>query len=182
MGMDKGTIAYHGKPERERLYDMLGQYCARTFLSIRADQETEMTDGHNLITDRDLFRGPLNGILSAHHFYPDKAWLVLACDLPLIDHETIETLVGGRQKDMDATALATFESKLPEPLAAIWEPGGLKKAREYLVNANSSCPRKFLLNMANTHLIYPGNDQVLYNANSLSEYEEARAKLGIYGE
>jgi molybdenum cofactor guanylyltransferase len=178
MGMDKGMIEYHGKPQREYLYNLLGTFCARTFLSIRAHQESQFGEGFNLITDTDRFRGPFNGILSAHACHPDKAWIVLACDLPLIDTQTIKALIDSRDTARDATALATVESGLPEPLAAIWEAGGLEKAWKHLENSDSSCPRKFLIHNANTCLVNPLSDQVLSNANTLTEYQEIWAKLG----
>jgi molybdopterin-guanine dinucleotide biosynthesis protein A len=177
MGMDKGTLAYHGKPQREYLYDLLDNYCARTFLSIRSEQRSEFVNGQHLIIDNDAFRGPFNGLLSAHDQYPDKAWIVLACDLPLMNLKTIETLIGAWDQSGDATALATRESGLPEPLAAIWEPCGLAKAKKYIEDTGNSCPRKFLIRMAKTSLVHPNNDQVLYNANFHAEYQEVQTKL-----
>ncbi|NNE77041.1 MAG: NTP transferase domain-containing protein, partial [Pricia sp.] len=35
MGKDKGLIPYHGMPQREYLYHLLGRVCDKTFLSIR---------------------------------------------------------------------------------------------------------------------------------------------------
>lgn len=176
MGTDKGSIEYHGKPHRRYLYELLGQRCEQTFLSIRREQGEALDPELQTIVDRDEYRGPLNGILSAHALYPDNAWLVLACDLPLINLESLDRLVQARQPQADATALATKASGLPEPLAAIWEPAGLKKAISYMKEAASSCPRKFLIH-ANTTLVHPERDQLLWNANSVEEYSEAIAKL-----
>jgi molybdopterin-guanine dinucleotide biosynthesis protein A len=114
--------------------------------------------------------------LSAHKSFPEAAWLVLACDLPLINSGTIGQLIEARDPAKDATACATRESGLPEPLAAVWEPDGLEKARRYLRDSESSCPRKFLLK-SDVTLLYPENDQLLCNANSPAEYREIRQKL-----
>lgn len=176
MGMDKGNISYHGLPQREYLYNMLEAFCERTFLSIRADQHPGIPAGIDVIVDNDDFRGPFNGIMSAHKLYTDAAWLVLACDLPLINADTISQLTSFRAPGRDATALATRESGLPEPLAAIWEPHGLAKAMVHLANTESSCPRKFLLR-SDTALLFPESDLLLSNANSPMEYEEIRHKL-----
>ncbi len=176
MGTDKGLIRYHGKPQREYLYDMLEGICEATFMSIRSGQLEEMDQDHRRIIDTDTFRGPFNGLSSAHQEFPGVAWLVLACDLPLIDGATLQLLVSAREPQRDATALATRESGLPEPLAAIWEPRALDKAPAYLEEAQSSCPRKYLLR-SDTALVFPGQDLVLYNANSMEEYRQAREKL-----
>lgn len=169
MGRDKALIAYHGKSQQEVLYDLARAVCDRTFLSLRADQQAPLNSEAEVILDRNEYRGPLNGILSAHKTHPEAAWLVLACDLPLIDLQTLELLKSCRAPAKDATALATRASGLPEPLAAIWEPGGLARAISYLEETTSSCPRKFLLN-SDISLVFPLTDQVLANANSEEDY------------
>jgi len=176
MGRDKATLQYHGKPHWEFLYELVNQYCDRSFISIREEQRADITKGVPYIVDKNDYRGPFNGILSAHTKHPKVAWMVIACDLPLIDATTINLLVRNRDTNNVATALATKESGLPEPLAAIWEPGGLKKAISYLQQTDSSCPRKFLIKSSST-LIYPENDTVLTNANSLEEYKQVTADL-----
>jgi len=176
MGTDKGLIAYHGLPQRDHLYQLLENICDKTFMSIRKEQETEISATFNTIADEDIFKGPFNGILSAHKKYPDVALLVLACDLPLIDEKSLRELIEARKGSADATAFAQKENPLPEPLCAIWEPQALKAAVTYLEQGNGSCPRKFLINN-NTHLVFPENAQVLMNANSEVEYKDAMTKL-----
>ena len=176
MGTDKGLIAYHGIPQRDYLYQLLENSCDKTFMSIRKEQEAEISSTFNTIVDEDIFKGPFNGILSAHKKYPNVAWLILACDLPLIDENSLRELIEARKGSADATAFAQKENPLPEPLCAIWEPQALKAAVTYLEQGNGSCPRKFLINN-NTHLIFPENAQILMNANSEVEYIEAMTKL-----
>lgn len=176
MGTDKGLIAYHGIPQRDYLYQLLENSCDKTFMSIRKEQEAEISSTFNTIVDEDIFKGPFNGILSAHKKYPNVAWLILACDLPLIDENSLRELIEARKGSADATAFAQKENPLPEPLCAIWEPQAFKAAVTYLEQGNGSCPRKFLINN-NTHLIFPENAQILMNANSEVEYIEAMTKL-----
>ncbi|NNJ88697.1 MAG: NTP transferase domain-containing protein [Eudoraea sp.] len=176
MGTDKALINYHGKPQQELLFDLAREFCDHTFISLREEQRDDLPEKYEVIVDQNEYRGPLNGILSAHKTYPKAAWLVIACDLPLIDRETIQLLVNGRNPNKDATALATRASGLPEPLASIWEPIGLEHVKEYLINASSSCPRKFLIN-TETHLIFPEKDDVLANANSVEDYKRIKAVL-----
>lgn len=176
MGRDKSLISYHGRSQWEVLFDLAQKLCERTFLSVRKDQQDNMAPEADLILDRDEYPGPFNGILSAHKTYPEAAWLVLACDLPLIDLKTLRLLVDSRDPFKDATALATQATKLPEPLAAIWEPRALNRVPDYLIKAASSCPRKFLLN-SEISLVIPPHDEVLANANSLEDYERIRQVL-----
>ncbi len=176
MGKDKALIEYHGRPQQEILYDLVHQFCEQTFISLRKDQRKEVPAKYNVIFDKNEYAGPLNGILSAHKKHPGAAWLVIACDLPLLDEKTLDLLISGRNPGKDATALATKASGLPEPLAAIWEPKGLNHVKEYLLNATSSCPRKFLLN-TETQLIFPENDDVLANANSMQDFKRIKEIL-----
>ena len=176
MGTDKALISYHGRPQQELLFDLVQEFCEHTFISMREDQGDDLPKKYKVIIDENEYPGPLNGILSAHKCYPEAAWLVIACDLPLLNKETLQFLVNGRKANKDATALATKTSGLPEPLAAIWEPKGLQGVKEFLKNATSSCPRKFLIN-TDTHLIFPENDDVLANANSMLDYQRIKDAL-----
>ena len=177
MGTDKGLITYHGMPQREYLYQLLDRVCDRTFISLRKEQESEVPFGFATIADEDKFKGPYNGLLSAHSKHPDVAWLVLACDLPLIDLLALQQLIAARDPNAAATAFAQKEDPLPEPLCAIWEAKALEESVQYLSNGNGTCPRKFLINNDNVKLVFPENENVLLNANSEEEYKAALLKL-----
>ena len=176
MGTDKGLIEYHGVPQREYLYNLLSQFCENTFISLREEQKAEVPETMKTIVDLNEFRGPYNGLLSAHKKYPDAAWLVLACDLPLMDLDALKELISQRDSTKQATSFALKENPLPEPLCAIWEPLALQKSVLYLESGNGTCPRKYLINH-DTKLVFPKNENVLLNANSKEEYKEALHKL-----
>ncbi|MFW2377882.1 MAG: molybdenum cofactor guanylyltransferase [Cellulophaga baltica] len=172
MGTDKGLIAYHGIPQRDYIYKLLEEVCDVTFLSIREDQAAAIPENFQIITDENEFKGPFNGILSAYKKYPKVAWLVLACDLPLIDVKALKELIQARDVTKLATSFALKENPLPEPLCALWEAEGLKAAVDYMNSGQGSCPRKFLIRN-DVALVFPSDEKVLLNANSVSEYEEA---------
>ncbi len=178
MGKDKGLITYHGIPQREYLYQLLEKVCDQTFMSVRGEQAPELQSTVKTIIDEDIFKGPLNGMLSAHKQYPNVAWLVLACDLPLMDEKSLRELILNRKSSAYATAFAQKENPLPEPLCAIWEPQALEEAITYLEKGNGSCPRRFLISN-DTHLVIPKNGNALLNANSEEEYKEALVKLAM---
>jgi len=178
MGTDKGLIAYHDVPQREYLYDLLSEVCEKTFVSIREEQEAELPSRMEAITDLNEYKGPYNGLLSAHKKYPGVAWLVLACDLPLMDLEALKELISQRDISKQATAFALKENPLPEPLCAIWEPYSMHESLAYLESGNGTCPRKYLINH-DTKLVFPKNENVLLNANSKAEYKQALDKLAL---
>lgn len=176
MGSDKSLLNYHGKSQRAYLYHAASKICDHVFYSAREDQLPSFPQKEQVIVDQNMYKGPFNGILSAHLAYPNAAWLVLACDLPLLDDKGLAELVTARSPQKMATAFASKKSHLPEPLIAIWEPKALKEAINYLSNAKSSCPRKFLI-QSDIALVTPSKEAFLYNANSLEEYQMAKTKL-----
>jgi molybdopterin-guanine dinucleotide biosynthesis protein A len=68
-----------------------------------------------LLPDTFTGLGPKGGILSALRHQPDAAWLVVACDLPLLDDETLRFLVTHRDPSRVATGLPRSEGNFPNP-------------------------------------------------------------------
>ena len=176
MGTDKGLVSYHGVPQREYLYQLLREVCDDVFLSIQENQLDEIPDGLKTIVDQDKYKGPFNGILSAHEAHKDVAWLVLACDLPFMDLETMQQLIAQRNPEKCATAFTNTTTKEPEPLVSIWEANGLEKALGFLENTDNPSPKRFLMHV-DIALVHPKEMQLLFNANSPSDYDFVKKKL-----
>ncbi|MFS4415766.1 NTP transferase domain-containing protein [Maribacter sp. 2307ULW6-5] len=176
MGSDKGLLYYHGKPQREHLYQMLAPLCDRVYLSLRPDQVAAVPPHYRVVADTNEHGGPFNGLLSAQKKHPGASWLVLACDLPLMDRPALDRLLAKRERARVASAFSQEGSGRPEPLAAIWEAHGLEAARQFLEGGGPPSPQRFLLeNQA--HLVHPRRPQVLFNANSVQEYQQLLALL-----
>jgi len=168
MGKDKGLIDYHGAPQREYLYQLLSGFTERTFMSCRPDQVVEFDKEFDVIPDSIAGLGPFGAIMSAFREYPNQAWLVLACDLPLLDQDAILHLIQHRNPSKVATTFFNKETKFPDPLVTIWEPKAYPRLLHFL-SLGYSCPRKVLIN-SNTEVIKPHNEDILLNANSPDEY------------
>jgi molybdopterin-guanine dinucleotide biosynthesis protein A len=119
--------------------------------------------------------GPMGGILSAFAAHPDKAWLVLACDLPFLTAATLRHLIAHRDPTQLATAYRSAHDGLPEPLCAIYEPAIANKLREF-VAAKQVCPRKALIQLS-VPLLDLTDTRALDNVNHPHEFQEARAAL-----
>lgn len=165
MGRDKGAIAWHGKPQREYAADLLADGCAEVFISCRPDQVFE--SAYPLLPDTFADLGPYGAILSAFRQQPDRAWLVVACDLPLIDRATLDFLLQHRAPRHLATTFRSPHDELPEPLITIWEPKSYAVLLSFL-SQGYSCPRKVLL-QSDTHLLTPPDATVLTNVNTAEE-------------
>jgi molybdopterin-guanine dinucleotide biosynthesis protein A len=176
MQTDKGELQYHESTnQRTYLYKMLNSFCSRTFVSCRNDQLSNLQIGEEYILDENLYHGPLNGILSAHHLFPHKALMVLAVDLPHITDKTIAVLINERDPLKLATVYVSHLSQNPEPLIAIWEAAALEEAEKYIKSGNH-CPRKFLTGR-DIKTVFPENDRELFNANFYTDYLEAKKRM-----
>jgi molybdopterin-guanine dinucleotide biosynthesis protein A len=173
MGKDKGMLDYHGKPQREYVYDLLSGFCEEVYYSGRAEQFAK--ENTNKIEDRFVNLGPMGGILSAMMSQPELAWLVVACDLPFIDKNTLGFLIQNRNPAKIATAFLDSQEQFPEPLVAIWEPKSYLTLYQFL-SQGYSCPRKVLIN-SEIHLIKVPDNKALTNANEPKDYENAKKEL-----
>ncbi|WP_160716233.1 NTP transferase domain-containing protein [Chitinophaga solisilvae] len=174
MQEDKSMIAYHGVPQWQYLTRLLQSVLEEVFISCRPEQAA-LFDYPRLITDNVPNGGPSAGILSAHRQQPDTAWLVLACDLPLITAQTPELLIRSRDPQQAATAFISPVNELPEPLIAIWEPAGLQALWQNVMIENKNCPRKTLLSASIKLLTHPFAAEQ-FNANTQEEKQEALRK------
>src|SRR5262249_46979935 len=94
MQHDKASLSYAGKPQLVRAIELLAPLVSRSFISIRQDQQRDpLRSRYETIMDRQAELGPIAGIDAALSAYPDKAWLILACDLPFLDSATLERLI-----------------------------------------------------------------------------------------
>lgn len=175
MGKDKGAIDYHGKAQREYVADLLSLFCEETFISCRAEQMGGLETNYPLLPDTFEGLGPFGAIVSAFRAFPDHAWLVVACDLPLLDKEALEALVKNRNRSKTATAFNSPVNKFPEPLIAIWEPRSYPTLLSFLAQGYA-CPRKVLINSA-IELVDAKRPEALMNVNNPEELALAREKL-----
>lgn len=176
MRRDKAAIDYHGLPQVRYAYDLLAGFCDRVFVSNREDQADEPAfEGLEQIHDRFIGFGPMGGMLTAFHAYPNVAWLVLGCDLPFVDVSTLEHLLAQRDPLSLATCYLSTHDGLPEPLCAVYEPAYRRRLHQFLAEGRD-CPRKALINSRAKRLQLP-NPAALDNVNSPEEYDEAVAAL-----
>lgn len=176
MKRDKAALAYHGKPQVQWAFELLSEFCAATFVSVRPDQRDEPTRATlPQIVDRQPGIGPIAGITAALAEHPKAAWLVVACDLPFITAQTVQNLIAQRDPQRVATAYRSNHDSLPEPLCAIWEPAAREPLQAYIATGKQ-CPRKFLIN-SNTLLLDLPNARALDNVNTAEEFGAAEAEL-----
>ncbi|HEY4211996.1 MAG TPA: NTP transferase domain-containing protein [Steroidobacteraceae bacterium] len=177
MRRDKAALTYHGRTQLDWAMSFLQPYVERAFVSVRADQADDPVRAkYARIVDTLEHKGPIAGIAAAQAQYPGVAWLVLACDLPFLDENTLETLLAARDPKRTATAFRSSHDGLPEPLCTIWEPRSRDAILAY-IESGKDCPRKFLIRSTDTLLLDEPNPNALDNVNTPEEYGSAMTTL-----
>jgi molybdopterin-guanine dinucleotide biosynthesis protein A len=169
MQRDKAALEYSGQNQLTRALALLSPLVARSFVSVRADQQADpLRAGHEFVVDLIADFGPLGGIHAALHTHPQAAWLVLAVDLPLLDAATLQQLIAAREPQRLGTAFRSGFDQKPEPLCAIWEPGS-RPAVDAWIAAGKNCPRDFMAHH-DVALLTLRNPRALDNINTPQEY------------
>lgn len=173
MGLDKGTVQWYGKEQRYHMADLLKGFCDEVFISCRDDKQAQEIDGqYTTITDTFTGLGPYGAILSAFRENPNAAWLVIACDLPLVDAELLQHITANRSVKHIATAYHSDVTNFPEPLITIWEPKAYPALLQFLAQGYS-CPRKVLIN-SEINLLEVPDTEALANVNTPEEMDRVK--------
>ena len=109
--------------------------------------------------------------VSAMNEYPHADWLVVACDLPNVDDETIRFLLTNRSSEQPFTAFRSSHDDLPEPLCAVYRAGADTIIRKF-VNEGVVCPRKILIR-SDTCLLTQPNPASLDNVNTPGDLDHS---------
>ncbi len=165
MGSDKASLTQHGETQLSRAVSLLATQLPQVYVSTSAEQANDSTrKGFEKIVDAYEGLGPIAGIMSAMDYNPEVSWLVLACDLPALDEQTITHLLNEASVDHVATAYTSTHDELPEPLCAVYRPNARPVIDQFVADGRN-CPRKILIN-AVTHLLTQPNPGALHNINS----------------
>ncbi|CAN5512945.1 hypothetical protein BH10BDE1_BH10BDE1_13740 [soil metagenome] len=123
MKTDKALLKYNGPTQAQFVRELLRPYCEEVYLSARMGQWNGTTlENLPTIFDEVAGLGPVAGLMAAFAAHSDSNWLVIACDLPFVNRETIETLIAEFDPIVIATCFENAERGFPEPLCALYSP------------------------------------------------------------
>jgi len=135
MGTDKALIEVDGQALVARAADALSGAGASTVLVIGGDREAFRGLGLDARPDDHPGEGPLGGILTALRLAADDIIMVLACDMPAIDAESVTAVVSalaGAPRALVAAPLvgqrrqfltAAYRQRAMAPLEAAYAAG-----------------------------------------------------------
>jgi molybdopterin-guanine dinucleotide biosynthesis protein A len=178
MGCDKASLLHpDGRSLARRVYDLLSEAgCEKIVLSLRADQT--MPEGFSTENLPEIVRdtigksvGPLAGMIAGMRLQPDADWLILACDLPRLDLETLERLLASQTEFDRFLAYRSEFDGLPEPLCTLYGAGSLALLESAFAD-DLRCPRKILIRN-DCRLLDPVSPRALDNANTPEDWNSA---------
>jgi len=178
MGTDKSSLIFHdNQTQKERGIELLSSVCDQVFISVR-DEASGASETTPTIIDAFGETGPLGAIASAQKHTPDVSWLVLACDLPLLEQKHLQSLIDAHQSEgaeKDAIYYTSATDGFPEPLCTIWNPSSVETVSA-TIHDGRRCPRSVLKKLNGLALPSPGL-WTLANTNTKADAIEIRARL-----
>lgn len=147
MGFDKSTLKREDKYLYQHLAEEFLSAGIQPFISHRSDQTHLLNSPYPGIEDQGGLAGPIQGIKMVMESSPESAWLVIACDMPLLDRSVFDFLIARRNEEKVATVFKIEDQKsgkeLILPFPAIYEPSfyPLMSAQ---VEAGQWSPKKML--------------------------------------
>jgi len=179
MGSDKAALLVDGRTLLTRSVELLKSLTTTVHVAVRAEQaDDQLRRQFDLLFDALPAQGPAAALVAAWLHDPDAAWLVLACDMPALERNTLQALVNGRDRSRGGTAWRTPEDDLPEPLCAIWEPATLARLAAAVRQAgNGNVSPRAILAAADPLLLDQARPAALISLNTpadLHDYLELR--------
>ena len=173
FGSDKSLLCLDGKPVLETLKDRFGDLFAET-LAVSDRPGKIRIAGIREITDRIPDRGPLGGLhaalLEAHTPY----LLLMACDLPDVNRETVQLLLNEAQ-DRDADCVVPHHADGFEPMCSVFHARVLPEVEALLL---SSMHRPGPLELyERIRVEYVETENCFFNLNTREDAEMASAGI-----
>ncbi|GGB94548.1 NTP transferase domain-containing protein [Dyadobacter sediminis] len=127
MGTDKSEMVYHKKPQREHVSEMLSDFCEKVFVSCNSKQAGRISNPDSLLIDLPEFSniGPMAALLTANFFFPDRDFVVLACDYPFIIKKDLASFLQAIDEKSFAAAFYNEQHGVYEPLIAWYSKDAL---------------------------------------------------------
>ncbi|MGM0577433.1 MAG: molybdenum cofactor guanylyltransferase [Myxococcota bacterium] len=119
MGHPKHLLTWRGRTFVERVVDALAPH-VRDVVLLGEGEVPERLRGLRRLADPEGLRGPLAGLLAAYREDPDAAWVVAACDMPLVSGEAVSWLLARRSPGAAAVLPRTPDGRV-HPLLAVYE-------------------------------------------------------------
>ncbi|WP_026839261.1 molybdenum cofactor guanylyltransferase [Gillisia sp. JM1] len=165
MGSDKGLVNFKGEPMISHILRVLEKLNMPT--SIISSNNEYMKFGKPVYQDLIPDKGPLGGLYTALEFSSSPMLILLACDMPSINSESLKRLI---VLATSGKMVVSTDGKNISPLFACY-PQSFKKAVKEAILKDELKMLDFVLKQSYTllDLTVGGNTLVLQNLNTKKE-------------
>jgi len=120
MGCPKQLLEHDGRRLVDRVVDAVHPRLGDPVL-LGSGAVPETLSANRRLPDAPGIAGPMAGLMAALRWAPNTAWLMVACDQPLISRRAVDWLIGQRQPGCWAIMPRLADGPV-EPFLAVYEP------------------------------------------------------------
>lgn len=174
METDKAFLNYHGKEQIYYLAQKLKPLCKPIFISVNERQTVQKSEDYQVVCDSATYKniGPIGALLTACQLQPNKAFLVIGCDYPLINYSDIILLKLAFKKHQKTVTFYNPETHFREPLLGIYHPNDLDKLHTFFQKGNASL--RYFLDEINAIKIEPTQLDHITSVDNKNDYNKTK--------
>jgi molybdopterin-guanine dinucleotide biosynthesis protein A len=176
MGTSKALLKIREETLLERSFKTLGKIAARTLFLGSAELPRHLC-GADRLTDAAGVEGPMAGILSAFRWAPESTWIISAVDMPFMDKEAWEWVLGHRRPGVWAVLPLLKSGAKAETMAACYEPMIFAEVEALARNGIRTLQKLTTHPKVITPLVPESLSYAWKNVNTSKEWIEARALM-----
>ena len=128
MGSDKASLLINGQTFLKNIIKAANPFNAPIKLVSSLEKHQDL--GYETIPDMETDKGPVSAITSALSDTNTSLNLILSCDIPLIQHNSLDWLLKQHNDAYQATVICCNEKKMP--LIGIYNTNCLSTFKEHL--------------------------------------------------
>ena len=169
MGIKKHLLPMEGVPAYQHFRSRIR---GDIYISVRAGEQLPC----KCIVDEQEDIGPASGLLAAHAYDKSCIWMVVACDYPFIEQETLDQLL----EHNSAVTCFVNDEGFTEPLLGAWRPEALEKLKDNVSHGfwGPKSTVQQLEKEGKASIVRPRRPEWVKGANTPEEWESCmRAKL-----
>ena len=179
MGIDKSLLSYHGKPQRQYLYEHLQQYCEKVFISCNEQQASVAGAEQQLLIDLPAYKntGPMAALLTAFTKYPANGFLVTGCDYPFLDMQELAAFMRSLPDKNFPAAFYHQQEDLYEPLLAYYPFNSFETLKQ--LHAKGQYSLQSFLRKSNAVKYIPAEERTICSIDTYEDHLKAKAMLEL---
>ncbi len=174
FGSCKTKLHLNNQSVLKTIFELLSRHCNQVLVSCKEEKQVL---NYPCIFDKYLCNAPISGICSSLEYFNSPV-LVLSCDLPFIDDQTIRILIEARNKavltqgNLQMTTFKIKNTNFIEALVAIYETKAILALENAIQNQSYSLTKAIL--EKNRHHILIDKIGPFFNINYNEDLQEAK--------